>query len=80
MPLHLEVFLGVLEELGWVNFGFLGGRGPEGFVIDWLDFEAVIVLEGGTRGVWDISDTGGDTWVGAHFIGLAAPFRGGGSF
>jgi hypothetical protein len=77
--LHLEVFLGVLEELGWVNFGFLGGRGPEGFVIDWLDFGAVIVLEDGTKGVWDIPDIGWDTGVGAHFPGLA-PFRGGGSF
>jgi hypothetical protein len=56
----------------------LGGRGPEGFVIDWVDLEAVIVLEDGTRGVWDIPDIGGDTKVGMHFLGLA-PF-GGGSF
>lgn len=78
MSLCLEVVLGVFEELRWANFCFLGGRGSEGFVVDWLDPEVVVVLESGTRGVWDILDIGRDTEVGADFLGLVP--LGGGSF
>jgi hypothetical protein len=72
----LEVFLGVLEEFGWVNFGFLGDRGFE-VVVGWLELEAII-LEGGIEGVWDISDIGGDTGVDVRFLSLVT--LGGGSF
>ncbi|KAG1838206.1 hypothetical protein DFJ58DRAFT_846159 [Suillus subalutaceus] len=61
IPLALEVFLGVLEEFGWVNFGFFGDREFEEVVIGWLDLEATIILEGGAGGVLDIPDIGGDT-------------------
>ncbi|KAG1838197.1 cytosol aminopeptidase family, catalytic domain-containing protein [Suillus subalutaceus] len=72
-PLHLEVFLGVLEEFGWVNFGFFGDREFEEVVIGWLDLEATIILEGGAGGVLDIPDIGGDTEV--NDAGNAAEWR-----
>lgn len=76
--LHFEVFFGALEELGWVNFCFLGDRGFEEVVMAWLDLEADILLEGGAVGVWDIPDIGEDIGVGACFLPLAT--LGGGSF